>query len=72
MLSAMRSLSLVRFGLAVISGRGLKSRMLSMGWAFVVFTTLLLCGDVAYTILWFWQAGARVRRVEEVKGWRRL
>ena len=34
--------------------------MISMGWAFVIFTTLLLGGGVACTVLWFWQAGARL------------
>ncbi len=34
--------------------------MISMGWAFVILTTLLLCGGVACTVLWFWQAGARL------------
>ena len=48
-----------------------------MGLFFVVFTTLLLCGGVAYTLLWFRQAGARLReaplkRDVSRKGWRRL
>ncbi|HEX8500027.1 MAG TPA: hypothetical protein VF659_05490 [Pyrinomonadaceae bacterium] len=34
--------------------------MISMWWAFVIFTTLLLCGGVAFTVVWFWQAGARL------------
>lgn len=51
--------------------------MLSMGTIFVVFTTLLLLGGVAYTLLWFWQAEgrpreARVKREDAGKGWRRL
>ena len=52
-------------------------RMISMGLVFVVFTTLLLCGGVAYTLLWFRQAEgrlreARVSREVPAKGWRRL
>lgn len=51
--------------------------MLSMGVFFVVFTTLLLCGGVAFTLLWFRQAGggpreARAEREPAKKGWRRL
>jgi hypothetical protein len=51
--------------------------MITMGLAFVIFTTLLLCGGVAYTFLWFRQAGVRLREagtkpVESNKGWRRL
>ena len=51
--------------------------MLTMGTFFVVFTTLLLCGGVAFTLLWFRQAGrspreARVKREAGEKGWRRL
>jgi hypothetical protein len=51
--------------------------MLTMGVFFVIFTTLLLCGGVAYTLLWFRQAGARLReapvkREVPVRGWRRL
>ena len=36
--------------------------MISMGWMFVIFTTLLLCGGVAYTVLWFRRAGARLEQ----------
>ncbi len=51
--------------------------MLSMGVFFVVFTTLLLCGGVAFTLLWFRQAAAgpneaSVKREAGEKGWRRL
>lgn len=51
--------------------------MLSMGTVFVVLTTLLLCGGVAFTLLWFRQAKgepreARVEREAGKKGWRRL
>ncbi|HEY0173438.1 MAG TPA: hypothetical protein VGB98_20675 [Pyrinomonadaceae bacterium] len=51
--------------------------MLSMGVFFVVFTTLLLCGGVAFTLLWFRQAvgrpgEARVKSDTANKGWRRL
>ena len=37
-----------------------------MGVAFVIFTTLLLCGGVACTVVWFRRAGARLEaaRVE--------
>lgn len=34
--------------------------MISMGVLFVIFTTVLLIGGVAYTVLWFHQAGARL------------
>ncbi|HEX8557534.1 MAG TPA: hypothetical protein VF668_05505 [Pyrinomonadaceae bacterium] len=34
-----------------------------MGWIFVICTTLLLGLGVAFTVLWFWQAGARMGRV---------
>jgi hypothetical protein len=51
--------------------------MLSMAWFFVIFSALLLGGGVAYTVLWFRQAEARMqqaraRRAGENKGWRRL
>ncbi|HEX8282913.1 MAG TPA: hypothetical protein VF588_06140 [Pyrinomonadaceae bacterium] len=51
--------------------------MITMGVIFVIFTTLLLCGGVAFTLLWFRQAGRRLREAgvkREVpsKGWRRL
>jgi hypothetical protein len=51
--------------------------MLSMGWVFGVFSALLLCGGVGYTVLWFRQAEARMqqaraKRAEEKRGWRRL
>jgi hypothetical protein len=51
--------------------------MFSMGVIFVVFTTLLLCGGVAFTLLWFRQAEggpreARAKRETGDKGWRRL
>ena len=51
--------------------------MLSMGWTFLIFTFALLCAGVAFTLLWFRQAGARVRgarveREEPNRGWRRL
>ena len=51
--------------------------MLSMGLFFVVLTTLLLGGRVAFTLLWFRQAegrprGVRVKREAAKKGWRRL
>ena len=31
-----------------------------MGWAFVIVTTILLCGGVACTAVWFQRAGARL------------
>ena len=34
--------------------------MSTMSWAFVIFTTILLCGGVACTVVWFRQAGARL------------
>lgn len=53
--------------------------MLSMGWMFVIFTTLLLCGGLAYTILEFRREefGASDRAAGSVilpreKLWRRL
>lgn len=51
--------------------------MLSMGVFFVVFTTLLLCGGVAFTLLWFRQTQgnpreARAESEPAKKGWRRL
>ncbi len=36
--------------------------MISMGVAFVIFTTLLLCGGAACTVVWFRQAGSRLER----------
>jgi len=41
--------------------------MITMGWAVIIFTTLLLCGGVACTVFWFRQAGARLERAR-VKG----
>ena len=51
--------------------------MFTMGVFFVIFTTLLLCGGVAFTLLWFRQAGgrpdeARVKGEDGEIGWRRL
>ena len=51
--------------------------MFTMGVLFVIFTTLLLCGGVAYTLLWFRQASGRPREARvgqefREKGWRRL
>jgi hypothetical protein len=34
--------------------------MITMGWAFVILTTILLCGGVVCTVVWFRQAGARM------------
>ena len=50
--------------------------MSTMNWAIVIFTTILLCGGVACTVVWFRQAGARldaarVKR-EALDGKRRL
>ena len=39
--------------------------MISIGWVFVIFSTLLLCGGVAGTVLWFRQAGARLEAAGE-------
>ncbi len=50
--------------------------MLSTGWLVILFTALLLCAGMAYTILWFRQAEARRQearvRAEEGRGRRRL
>ena len=32
----------------------------TMGWTFVILTTILLCGGVVCTVVWFRQAGARL------------
>ncbi|HEX6183437.1 MAG TPA: hypothetical protein VFZ44_05960 [Pyrinomonadaceae bacterium] len=41
--------------------------MMTMGWAFVILTTILLCGGVACTVVWFRRAGARLEAAR-VKG----
>jgi len=50
--------------------------MLSMGWTFVIFSTLFLCGGLAYTILAFRRAKplpleTRRKRAESRAGLRR-
>lgn len=34
----------------------------TMGWTFVIFTTILLGVGVAFTVFWFRQAGARLEQ----------
>jgi hypothetical protein len=51
--------------------------MISMGMLFVIFATVLLFGGTLCTVLWFRQAGARLREAgtkpsESSEGWRRL